>query len=544
MKLNQVSLKNFGSYETLEFDFSVPGLNLVQGATGSGKSTLFDAPAWIMFGITAKDGSVDDVRSWNDPSLPTTGVLVVELAGGKYIEITRVRGKPNENDLYWIEEGDVGRDIRGTNIKETQTMLNLRLGLDSSAYLAGAYFSEQGPSSSFFVSNSNQRRALFDRIANLKFPTSLADHLSDKISEVKKVLVKSQSDVVSLERQLILISNNLKDSRSRSKEWEENLVIKVSELEELARGFDKRKAKREKDLLFKVNQFREDNTFKISSLEAQILEFNTIANSDTKCPTCGNDPGSHNKKHLANDFKLLKQLKEAVNPYNEQFNEVYISENHYDEQINKLNEQVNPFNAQITHFEYQRHDINQNLVSETSILNTLKTKLQSYEELKDLSNVLKEQLLVRSVDQLHHLTNKYLNEYFDGELSVEFIISGPNSLDVNIFKNGHEAVYKQLSKGQRQLLKLSFSVAVMASVADRSGVHFANLFFDEALDGLDIELKVKAFSLFSSLELDHESIFVIDHAEEFKNLFSKQYVVSIIADKSAIIDAEKHENFG
>ena len=70
--------------------------------------------------------------------------------------------------------------------------------------------------------------------------------------------------------------------------------------------------------------------------------------------------------------------------------------------------------------------------------------------------------------------------------------------------------------------------------ANSAGIQFENLFFDESLDGLDDELKTKAFDLFSELEKDHSSILMIDHAPSFQNLFQNKYKITIDSDISAI----------
>lgn len=540
MRLIRAELGNFGSYDHLEFTFTNQGLALVQGPTGSGKSTLFDSAAWILYGITAKDGSVDDVRSWNDSSLPTIGVLTLESKGEELI-ITRIRGKSNENDLYFTKKGD-DTEHRGTNIKETQVLLDTLLGVDGSTYLAAAYFCEYSPSSTFFVSNATQRRVLFDRVSNLTFPTALAAKLSDKISESKRVLLKSQNDIASLKRQLTLIENNLKDSNTRSADWEMNFSNKDQVLQDKSVSFDDVTDHRLLTLAGKINDFDQNKTITIKEIELHLVHVEERLNNNhsKECPTCGQDITGLSE--LLSERKLLKARlsneSKAANPYTYEFEQIKSSKNTFDDQLKEHRKQVNPFEDQIHHFQYQYQSIRANLQDEEAEYIKLKATVEKYEHLKDLTNELKERLLTRSVKNIEELTNSHLTKHFNGELSVNLSISGPNALEIVIFKNGHEAVYKQLSKGQRQLLKISFSVAVMSTVADRSGIHFSTLFFDEALDGLDTELKVKAFSLFQSLEINHESIFVIDHAEEFKQLFSKRYLVSINADVSTLTDEQ------
>jgi DNA repair exonuclease SbcCD ATPase subunit len=107
-------------------------------------------------------------------------------------------------------------------------------------------------------------------------------------------------------------------------------------------------------------------------------------------------------------------------------------------------------------------------------------------------------------------------------------------LEVLIDKSGYTSNFKQLSKGQRQLLKLCFSVAVMEVVSNQLGIRFGNLFFDEAIEGLDEPLKLKAFTVFEKLSIDRNSVLVVDHTVSFQNMFSTQYIVNTIQDTSRL----------
>src|SRR5690348_8536249 len=96
MRILSVSAQNFASYKSLEFDFQNQGLILIQGATGSGKSTLCDLIPWVLFGQTAKGGKVDEIRTWNTEE-PTTGSIRLS----NNIVIWRSR---SPNDLFYYRE--------------------------------------------------------------------------------------------------------------------------------------------------------------------------------------------------------------------------------------------------------------------------------------------------------------------------------------------------------------------------------------------------------------------------------------------------------
>ena len=78
-----------------------------------------------------------------------------------------------------------------------------------------------------------------------------------------------------------------------------------------------------------------------------------------------------------------------------------------------------------------------------------------------MSFELRGQLLKSVLRQIETSTNKYLEKHFDSEIKVVLTIDDTDKVEVSIQKNGHECVFAQLSKGQRQLLKLCFGISVM-----------------------------------------------------------------------------------
>ena len=53
MKLKQLCIKNFISIKKASLDFTKfkPGVFLISGPTGSGKSTMLDAIHWALYGV-------------------------------------------------------------------------------------------------------------------------------------------------------------------------------------------------------------------------------------------------------------------------------------------------------------------------------------------------------------------------------------------------------------------------------------------------------------------------------------------------------------
>jgi DNA repair exonuclease SbcCD ATPase subunit len=160
--------------------------------------------------------------------------------------------------------------------------------------------------------------------------------------------------------------------------------------------------------------------------------------------------------------------------------------------------------------------------------------ISDYDTLLHVVDIFRSELIKNTVSYIEHNTNELLTKYFDAEICIQLDTAEKDKLDVTIQKDGNVATYTQLSKGQRQLLKLCFGVSVMQSVQNHNGVTFSQLFFDEALDGLDDELKIKAYKLLDNLALSHESVFVVEHNSALKSMFPNSYNVTLVNGSSCV----------
>jgi DNA repair exonuclease SbcCD ATPase subunit len=574
MKLKTCEVWNFGSYPHFSIDFSNIGLGLIYGATGSGKSTIQDMPCWILYGVTAKEGAADEVRAWQSPGEPTKGTLEVELSDG-VICVTRIRGKSAQNDLYWTEAGS-DEPHRGKDIVDTQKRLSARLGVTADTYLAAAYFHEFSATGLFFTAKAKDRRALFERVASLDLPVRIAEKASDARKVAKADLATVETNYNKMLGRLEQLKTSVSDVQSQLQRWDASREKLLSDLAAKVESFETDRAKRQADLEqqetdFEVKRDRDIDAMlaALDEVQAKIEPGEALAAkiADIKgeierlgaarCPTCSAPTNSQKRfelqaematlreRKVANDAdqakfatgkKELKRITEAANPYTSRVAMEKTAKNHYADQLEAERAKSNPFNAQLQGIEADIVLVESAVKDFEGKKSKLSKRVSDLTQLYDLSYELRGELLKKAVKEIESATNRYLETYFDAELRVSFTLEGADNLEVGIQKSGYDCVFKQLSKGQRGLLKLAFVVSVMSAVANSAGVHFANLCFDEALDGLDTDLKVKAFGLFQELETNHETVLLIDHCTEFKSLFAKQFRVTMTGDVSEMLD--------
>lgn len=562
MKILKCKAQNFGSYKNVEFDFESAGLSLIYGPTGSGKSTLQDLVPWALYGVTSKDGLADDVRNWsgNEPTLVSIDVRLQS----KTITVTRIRGESNQNDLYWTEGGS---KLRGKDLNDTQKLLDTTLGVNAETYCTMSCFNEFSSAGQFFLAKAKERRLLFERIAFLDLPVLLAEKSALKKKEVKKDIEEAKKELAKALGKLEQLQESKIASETYLANWNTAQNNTVEDLKLKSKFFDKEKKSKVEALKTKSFRFEADKKTKTEELvdrldaidqkidrttdfDNKIEEANTrLLASNRMCPTCKR-PNTGSKliedaekaKKLNTQYldkfseisQKIKEIQRTKNPYTGLITITEDSQNHYEAQIESAKTQANPFIVQL-------QDISANLLKAVSNKLVIEAKIGGLEykhhaltRIYDLSFQLRKVMMRKVVNRIELDVNHYLTEYFDSEFSVNFNLDDGDNLDLDIKKNGHICSYSQLSKGQRQLLRLSFSVAVMKASADNAGADLNLLMFDEATDGCDNDIKIKSFRLFEQLSLTYPSVLVIDHSEELKSMFSSRYRVEMCADESFV----------
>lgn len=500
VRIIRVQASNFASYKEIDFDLSGQGLILIHGATGSGKSTLCDLVPWILFGTTAKNGSVDEVLSWPG-DVVTEGRAVLDL-GDTSLWITRTRGK-GKNDLSFIIDGVWENPKRGKDLQDTQKLINNLLGIDANLYLSGAYFHEFSTVASFFITTAKNRRLICEQIVDL----TLAKKLQLKLSENKKIIDKSmgqiEGQIMTLTSNLALLEKLYKIQKNVTEDWEASKAFKKKELEDKYDNFEKQKNQA-------LDTYRE--------AEAEYLK-NAIV--DVRCGECGT-------------ILTAKHDHKPYNPFKSKIEAVLARENIYLEQLVDLERQSSPYSNnlgsmlnEILEKDAEKFALEANLEK----LNSQASDLDTLEQVKDYY---RSTIIQNAIQDIEITTNSRLSDYFDGEIQISLMTEESDKIEVSITKDGNQCSYTQLSKGQRQLLKLCFGISVMKAVSNHSGVSFNGVFLDEALDGLDDNLKVKAYRLLESLALDYESVFVVEHNSALKEMFPNKLKAQLVNGHSEI----------
>ena len=468
MKILRVEATNFGSYKELEFDFTNSGLSLIQGFTGSGKSTLCDLVPWTLFGKTAKGGAVDEIRSWNSTE-DTTSTITLMLKG-KMFQVGRKRGKVN--DLIIYEDGGA---YRGKDLLDTQKIINAKLGLDYELYLASAYYHEFSQTAQFFTTTAKNRRTICEQLVDLSLAVKLQANTKAKQKELDTEKWTVASEYTQLQSNVTLLERLQITEKTKAKDWE---TSRQRRLESMIKSYEHFEANRKKVI-------------------------------SKKCNSCGT---------------VLQAPKEVIDD----------SENPYTNQLISIEAEKNPHSGSVKDYKSEITTKTGELTLLEQKLEVLATELSVIEQLSEVVDLFRSASITNTISFLETKTNELLTKLFDAEIKVSFEVSSADKVDVTIYKDGNQASFTQLSKGQRQLLKLCFGVSVMQTIQNHHGIQLAQLWFDEATDGLDEGMKLKALKMLETLTLLYDQIYLVEHSESLKAMVDQKFTVTLVNGESQI----------
>lgn len=534
MKVITCQAENFGSYKAVDFTFDSKGVTLIAGPTGSGKSTLCDLIPWILFGVTAKGGKVDEILSWSGGE--TFGTIGLDI-DGLGVQISRSR---RPNDLYYRTEIDTDAEpIRGKDLQDTQKLINKLIGMDADLYLAGAYFHEFSQTASFFTTTPKNRRAITEQLVDLNLPVILQDRIKTQQKEVKNQLSATDNALFTMNAKVDILSKMCKETKNANDLWSHEQSNKVSILRGKSDNFEITKAHKIRSLENELNSIRYENPIKYD-LHIKSIKV-SLQPESVKCVTCGTPKINPSRdadlekiaeletEQLENSFKL-KQHKAITT----QVNELKDSANFYKEQIADILTQTNPHTHQLVRLSKDLSIQTSHLNIMTDSLILLKDQELNFDLLSDAVNRFRAELVETTIKDLEALTNQHLYNYFDREIKLALTILDTDKLDVNITKDNNDASFTQLSKGQRCMLKFSFGAAVIQTIQQRHALSFNQLFFDEALDGLDDNNKLKAIKLLETLAVNDSSVYIVEHSEGIKGMIDQKINVELIDGRSEI----------
>lgn len=176
--LNRIVAKGFLSWDDLDFQIN-HGITQIDGwnfdddtSEGSGKSGVLNAICWNLYGKIPKDVNIDDVIREGQKECLTESSFTD-------FKIVRTR-KGGRGELY-MEEAD-GKITKGKDVKETQSLIEDRIGLTFETFMQTVYFA-QDYEKKFITSDQEDKGKILSEIQDLK----IFDRARKEVLELAKI---------------------------------------------------------------------------------------------------------------------------------------------------------------------------------------------------------------------------------------------------------------------------------------------------------------------------------------------------------------------
>lgn len=588
ISLDKVKVSNFGPFEAFELGIASRGLVLIQGdnqdttsatSNGAGKSHIFKAVTWALFGDTAEGDKHDKVIR-HGAKLAKVSVDWTDEAGQWTVE--RSKGRATAATLL-LEHNGV--DVSAPTIAATQAEIVKRLGLDFQTWLNTVLYAQSDLVRFADPATSDaDRKLILKRILRLEV-------LDKAAAAAKKRLDKLQANVDELERERIgvqagldaipdvaVLRKTVEDAEEEQTGYQKiadklpRLNKVADQISEVISESNKRRAEVkaiEAEAATageaKATALTEMRTAKqkMSELEEEFALFD-----EGKCPTCGTKATvPHIKKHLA---ELEARLRAAAAAETEAqaradqaaklqteartralalSEEISAEVGEWQGKLSKVRQEIALAQAAIPaagsakrraeQAKQQLAEVEEREENLQAILSDLNEELERRGEdrrhlefwAKGFGNSgLPSYLMDAVVPELTERANHYLKTLSDGDIRVAFdtqskLKSGEAREKLAINWEIEGVPEATPSGGQRKKISIAVDLALMDLVAARERASIDLLMMDEVLDGLDATGKSRIMDLLAELRQKRSTILVVSHDSGISELFENTLTV-------------------
>ena len=223
MKFKKISIENFKSIGSnpvvVNLDFN--NTTLLTGYNGSGKTSIFEAIVWCIYGVTKlkADNVVNKTNGEN-----TKVELEFEENNKNYV-ITRYRKhKTHRNNVYIFENGN---NISLKNQADTQELIQKIIGIDSRAFMSSIVLSSE-TYKQFLRETNSVRLQIFESVFSLRELNDFKKYTSQKIKALESQFNSKNAELISVSSYNEADTNTLRVYKENYKNQIERLDGQIS----------------------------------------------------------------------------------------------------------------------------------------------------------------------------------------------------------------------------------------------------------------------------------------------------------------------------
>lgn len=292
IKFQELSIEGFGTYiQPFSFSLDRPGINLIKGKNGAGKTTMWSAFIWCLYGQNLKDVKAAQLQTF-DYLRPKTWIgtrvmLTLSVNSDTYLIARHIKykglteGYKGDDKLMIYKNGTQVSD--GLYLADQQKYLNSVIGLDFNMFTNTVVFGQK--MTRLIDASSEEKRRIFEELSGSSFiPTAREkgklkiDEITGKISQIDLSISKLSYEIKSVEAELNSVRTIIADAE-RAKA--SRLADIKSNIDSITANVSKTQAELDSmpEVIIQTNDELEANYQKVLTKQAELSSAVSRANS-------------------------------------------------------------------------------------------------------------------------------------------------------------------------------------------------------------------------------------------------------------------------
>jgi exonuclease SbcC len=416
MKLTSLTLKNFRKFKnaTIEFPDGVTG---VIGLNGAGKSTIFEAIAWVLYGSVVARTSVNEIkRQGADSSEPCRAELEFSFEEDKFRVVREMKGK----SLTSSATATVNGKVAATSADTVSKFMQKKLGMDFKSFFTSIY-AKQKELNALSTMIASERRPLILRMLGI-------DSLDDVIKEIKSDKRQKESVVSKLESDLIdengidKIDIYNKDIKDLKKEKDES-QSKLKKLHEKQKFF--------KNEVEKANK----NCEKIKQ------DYEKLQNKKEEL--------SKQKTLFENKEKLSNEIKELSKKIDEREKQIFAQKKKL-EDFKELEKELKSTDKRIYDLDFKIKEVIKKIEQDSTLIKRINQDIEEIEDKKEKIKKIGPDAKCPTCERILSDQYKYLIENFTKEINKKYKEVNKLKREIKNFESEKEKISKENSALQKK----------------------------------------------------------------------------------------------
>lgn len=546
IEFKKIIIEGFCSIGTLELPLNNNGITIIKGANGLGKTTIFSALVWVLYGKTLK--GISDVNLWKKfrtKDYKGTKVEIYFESNNSIHKIIRCQNYTEDVDgakggsrlIYLID----AEQVKEKGKLKLQSLIEKNLGMSYNLFINSVMFG-QGMKRLIQESGSDKKQ-LFEEIFELNYISKARKIAQDKYNELRVELDGLMEKLESNQNYIDSILSDLNYTKSKRdnfkselankvKSYKDKIILSTKRVDELALKTNKvdinQHNKTIEDIKRKITLYQN----KVSDLKKlqkvplqdlvneviELLENKEYTESISKLKTI-RDSFSSSESYILRISKLQNKLTNEIESKNS-LEKTILTLKYAKEEVKSLESRLKELKSQNPDFESVINKQSKKLENYKKSISQIKFQIQELEKQVNLykwaysepfgNNGIKAFIFESSLSELNNLLSSY-SEVLG--FNIKFMVdlnSSRKDFVVNINLEGVEVFYEELSGGQKQLVNLAMALAMNQIITQSKGVNIA--FLDEVFESLSYDNIEVVIGLIKKVYRE-KTLFLITHHE-------------------------------